>query len=309
MRVDGTFMGAAALAVAAVAGCAHAGTVTLRAQDLLRRDVIVRDITPQWVRPVRRAYGRAVRLGSIVAAVDAIRSARAAAKLDSIQLAEARALYREPYRISAQKLAQAKATAGEASARLESMVGVLRDRYGNRFAAKLLHDRRLLARIGGGEVSVIDAILPYPVLRRPPRSATASVDGGPDVPARRVALSLFGIGGRVPAGMIGQSLYYLGPALQSGTMLRVSLRLDTRPARTLKLPVSALIFDGREAIAFRRIAAHRFRSFRLSHALPYYSHGHLAGYQSAWPGHDRVPIAVEGAGLLWALLERAVGKR
>ncbi len=300
---------AAALALAAAAASAHAAMVTLSASDLLRRDVIVRDITPQRERPVRRAYGRAVRLGSIVAAVDAIRSARAAAKLDSILLTETQALSHAPYQISAQKLAQAQATASEASARLQSMVGVLRARYGRRFAAQLLNDSRLVARIGSAAVSVIDAILPYPLLRRPPRSATASIDGAPEIRAKPAALSFLGTGGRVPAGMVGQSLYYLGPPLQSGTMLRVRLRLDTRPARIVRIPVAALIFDGREAIAFREVAAHRFQSFRLSHARPYYRHGHLVGYQSAWSGDEPVPIAVAGAGLLWALLEHAVGKR
>ncbi len=309
MRLDRAFRGAAVLTIAAVAGRAHAGTVTLRAQALQRRAVVVRDITAHRERPARYVYGRAVWLGPLVAAVGAIRGDRAVARLDATMLTETRALYRAPYHISAQKLAQAQARAAEAQAKLNSAVGVLHARYGERFAAALLSDRRLVARIGAGTVSVVEAMVPYPVLQHPPRIATARIDGGANVRGRTVTLRFLGVGGQVPSGMIGQSLYYLGPALQADTMLRVDLRFGARPTRTLRLPVSALIFDGRKAIAFRRIAPHRFRSFPVSEARPFYSGGHVAGYQSAWSGRARVPIVVEGAGLLWSLLARAVGRR
>ena len=309
MRLDRAFRGAAVLTIAAVAGRAHAGTVTLRAQALQRRAVVVRDITAHRERPARYVYGRAVWLGPLVAAVGAIRGDRAVARLDATMLTETRALYRAPYHISAQKLAQAQARAAEAQAKLNSAVGVLHARYGERFAAALLSDRRLVARIGAGTVSVVEAMVPYPVLQHPPRIATARIDGGANVRGRTVTLRFLGVGGQVPSGMIGQSLYYLGPALQADTMLRVDLRLGARPTRTLRLPVSALIFDGRTAIAFRRIAPHRFRSFLMSKARPFYSGGHVAGFQSAWRGPARVPIVVQGAGLLWSLLARAVRRR
>ena len=309
MRLDRTHIGAVVLAVGVVAGRAHAGTVTLRAADLLRRDVVVRDITAHRERPVRYVYGRAIRLGPLLGAVGAIRSARALARLDAVMLTETRALYRAPYRISAQKLAQARASASEAQAALASAVGALRARYGAEFAAKLLSEPRLVGRIGAGGVSVVEAMVPYPVLEHPPGSATARIEGGANLRGRTVQLQFLGVGGRVPSGMIGQALYYFGPALQAGTMLRIGLRLGTRPTRILRLPVSALIFAGRKAIAFRRIEPHRFRSFAVSQARPFYSDGHIAGYQSVWRGSARVPIVVKGAGLLWSLLDSAVGKR
>lgn len=302
-------MAAVVLAAAAVAGRAHAVTVTLRAQDLQRRDIVVHDITAHRERPVRYVYGRAVWLGRLIAAVGAIHSARALAALDVTMLTEARALSRAPYRISAQKLAQAQARADEARAQLASAVGVLRARYGERFATALLSHRRLCARIGAGTVSVVEAMVPYPVLARPPPTAAAYIEGGANLGGRTVTLRFLGVGGLVPTGMIGQALYYLGPPLQAGTMLRVELRLGTRPQRALRLPLSALIFDGRKVIAFRRITPHSFRSFSVSTAHPFYSAGHIAGYQSVWRGRARVSIVLEGAGLLWSLRERAAGRR
>ncbi len=309
MRVERLWMIGAVWAALGAIALARAATVRVGAEDLLRRDVVVRAITPQPEYPVRYAYGRAIGLGAIVAAVSAIDSARAAAQLDSTLLRETRALYRAPYHISAQKLAQAQAAAAQTRARLASLVGVLRARYGVEFTQALLGHGRLAARISRAAVSVVEAIVPYPLLQHPPRAATARIDGGALMSGRSLTLRLLGVGGRMPSGMIGQALYYLGPALQAGTMLRVRIRLDTRPVPALRVPLSALIFDGRTAIAFRRTGARTFRSFALLRPLPFYTHGHVGGDQIAWPGRAPVPIVIAGAGLLWSLIKSNAGSR
>lgn len=309
MRIDRTCIAIAILTLVISAGDAHAQMVTVRTQNLSRHLVIARKLTPHRARPVRHAYGRAVRLGHLVSALGAIHSDRAAAVLDATLLTEAQRLIGAPYHISAQKLSQAKARATRARAKLDSAVAALRSRYGKRFAGSLLNDARMVDRIVHGEVSIVEAIVPYPPLGHPARTATARVDGGPDVAARRIKLTFLGVAGRIPSGMVGQSLYYLAPPLQAGTMLRVTLRLVRHRGLALRVPLSALVFDGAKLIAFRRTAPNTFRSVLLSGARPFYSRGHVAGYQVTWLNRTQVPIVVKGAGLLWSLSGTTAGSR
>ena len=301
MQTPSRLVLATILVVTLLAGRAHAETVSVSPRDLLRHVIVVRDFALPQERQVRRAYGHVVRLGPLVTALGAIHSARAAARLDATLLAETRALVRGPYHISAQKLAQAEAAANRSRASLDSAEAALHARYGSRFAAALLDDRRLVSRIGSGSVSIVEATVPYPPLVRPPPTATANVAGGPNVAGRLIALKFLGVGGRVPADMVGQSLYYLGPTLQAGAIMRVSLPLAKSPIRVLKLPASALVFDGAKAIAFRRIATNRFKSLPLSHVRPFYTAGRLAGYLSVLDSGTHVPVVVKGVGLLWSL--------
>lgn len=287
-------------------GYAQAGTVTVQGQALAQRSIVVRKIVPHKESVAREAYGIVVRLSPLVSEVGTIRSDRALSRLDATLLKEAKALRQAPYRISAKKLATAIATANRTRTKFRSAEGALRAHYGGRFAAALIHKRQLVKHIRDGEASIVDVTFPYPLPSHPPSTAMGTTEGRPEGYKRRITLKFLGVGGRVPSNMIGQSVYYLAPRLQAGTMMRVNVKLAGRRDMRLKLPISALIFDGSKVVAFRRVAAATFRSFQVLNPRPFYKHGHIVGYQGLWasPTHGPVPVVTRGAGILWSFRGR-----
>lgn len=246
--------------------------------------------------PARDAYGIVESPAAVLSLRASIIEAAAQLQLTDADLKRTSQLYHAAHNVSVASLEQAQAAQAVAAAKLAALKANAAATYGSSLGNTMLAVGGPVAALAAGKVSLIEVSVSAPVLNKPPARATARVQGGQSMP-----LTLIGLAGQVPMGMLGQGFYYAGPPLPSGTPLSVSL--PEGGARTgYAIPLSALVYHARNASMFVETKSGQFAMVKVPMDMKLNHDGAVHGYfvpESLIP--RGAAIATQGAGLLLSL--------
>lgn len=262
------------------AGAARDGGVKTRHLPLIRHT------------PSRKAYGMVESPSQVLSLRASIIEAAAQLQLAEANLKRTSQLYHAAHNVSVASLEQAQAAQSVAAAKLAALKAKAVARYGSSLGNTLSAPEGPLAGLAAGKVSLIEVSLGAPTLPHPPRQAAARADG------KTLPLTLIGAAGSVPAGMVGQGFYYIGPALPSGMPLSITLPQGA-PRSGYAIPLSALVYRDRKASMFVETRPGRFLMVPVPMSTEIDTDGGTEGYfvPAKLMPRDAV-IAVQGAGFL-----------
>ena len=242
---------------------------------------------PMRFTPARRGYGMVVDASPALALRAAIVQAEARERLTMATLARTRTLFRGAGNVSEAALQQAEAAQAVASARLAGLKVKARTKYGAALGGAMISGGKAVRALAAGE-SLVEVDLPGAALADPPGVAKAGA----------AKLTLIGVSGHLPRGMVGEGLYYRGPAMQVGTPLAVSLPTGAVLSGVL-VPASSVLYQGGGAKVFVETAAGHFVPVAISIGAKIRGHGAVAGYFVANGVLSAgAKVVVAGAGLL-----------
>lgn len=289
------FAAALLLLVPALAWGAPRGIVLTPAQ---MRDggVAVARPTPMRFAPARRGYGMVVDASPVLALRAAIVQAEARERLTMATLGRTQTLFHGAGNVSEAALQQAEAAQAVAAARLAGLKVKARATYGAALGGAMISGGKVLRALAAGE-SLVEVGLRGAALADPPAVAKAGT----------ARLTLIGVAGRLPQGMVGQGLYYRGPAMQTGTPLAVSIVVGAA-RRGVSVPASAVMYRDGAAYVFVETSPGRFVARAIPIGAKLRRHGAVVGYFVA----DGVlasgaKVVVKGAGLLRSISKTAKG--
>ncbi|MCU4159841.1 hypothetical protein AiwAL_06950 [Acidiphilium sp. AL] len=292
MRV---FAVALLLLVPALAWGAPRGIALTKAQ---MRDggVAVARPAPMRFAPARRGYGMVIDASPVLALRAAIVQAEARERLTMATLGRTRTLFHGAGNVSEAALQQAEAAQAVAAARLAGLKVKARTTYGAALGGALISGGKVVRALESGQ-SLVEVGLPGAALTDPPAVAKAGT----------AKLTLIGVSGHLPRGMVGQGLYYRGPAMQVGTPLSVSL--PTGPVRRgISVPASSVLYRGGAAYVFVETSPGRFVARAIPIGAKIRKHGAVTGYFVAGgvlPSGAK--LVVKGAGLLRSIAKTTKG--
>lgn len=271
-------------------------TVTLNAKAA--RDGGVKTQHPPLIHyaPSRDAYGIVENPAAVLSLRASIIEAAAQLQLADANLKRTSQLYHAAHNVSVASLEQAQAAQAVAVAKLAALKANAAATYGSSLGQALLATDGSVAALAAGKASLIEVSVSAPVLNNPPTRATARVQNSLPMP-----VTLIGLAGQVPMGMLGQGFYYAGPALPSGTPLSISLP-EGAARRGYAIPLSALVYHDRSASMFVETRLGQFTMVKVPMGTKFHHAGAAPGY---FVPERLIPrgaaIATQGAGLLLSI--------
>lgn len=284
--------------LASVAFRAEAASIKVDPAAQRAGGVVVRTLAPVRFAPRRAAYGVVLDPGPLIALRNQIVAAQASGKFAAQSLARAQRLYHASHNIAMAKLESAEAGYATADAHAIALIAKARADWGAALGAVLIDGGSVIQALSDGKSSLIEAAVTGRPLDPPGAATGRTAEGAP------IMLRLIGIAAHLPSGVVGQGLYYAGPAGMS-VGLPLSLMLPDGLARAgVAVPPKAILYLRGHKFVFREVAADRFALVRVSDVLQMRRRGDAARYfvgKGLQPG-DRVAVA--GAGVLLSAAPR-----